>query len=96
VRGEIFGIEQTKGNYSKDFEIESIGGDSNLEVSINKYGVATYTSSGNKTIYYFNQIRKGFLRIDYSDFSQAFSLTNLCWFFSEILNQLIGLLLLFS
>ena len=49
--------------------------------------------NGEKTIYFLNQQRRGFLRIDYTDFSNAFRVKNILWFVMEISGMILWLLI---
>ncbi len=65
-------------------------------VSRSKYGVTTLDTIGSKTIYMFNGQQFGFLRVDYTEFTKAFTVTNMLWFLADISFFLLWLIITYQ
>ena len=86
VRGNIYAHEiQLKPNIAQA-----------TKISWNQYGVITLDTIGSKTIYYPSGQRIGFMRINYTDFSKAFTIKNIAWTLCDILIMLLWLLVTYQ
>ena len=90
VRGNIYASETLLKSCKDSVILDSLD---KTKFHRNQNGVITLDKIDNKTIYYMNGNRIGFMRIDYSNFSKAFTFKNIAWVLCDILIMLLWLLI---
>jgi len=97
IRGNFY-AQETQLKPNKDLIIldSIVNKTPTSKIFLNQFNVVTMNTKGVKTIYYLYGHRNGFIRIDSTDFSKAFTFKNIAWTICDILIILLWLLVTYQ